>query len=129
MSELLDYLESLDEGKEENKGSDSNDHDDHDNVINTIKSKSENVINRWKHIEERLDKEILTTNGQMLERLVMFEKLDKLLIDIGYVGNSELIKKIRSFLRKQIDKMHVCQFNKVFETKIWNHYDLLEKSE
>ncbi len=99
MSELLDYLKSLDDNKEDNE------------VIHSVKRKSKNVINRWKRIKKRFYEKMLSDKSST------FDKLDKLLTDVGYVGNSELIKEIRLFLRKHIDKIHICKFNEIFEKK------------
>ena len=43
MSELLDYLKSLDDNKEEDN-----------EVIHSVKRKSKNIINRWKRIKKKV---------------------------------------------------------------------------
>ncbi len=72
--------------------------------------------------------EILLTDEQFEWSHMYFKKLDDALFNLNRLGLKKQIKKIHDFIQQKIVKCFIVEFNKIFKTEIWNHFDLLLKN-
>ena len=58
-----------------------------------------------------------------------FDKLDSLLIHLGYHGRDDLIREVHDYIKRKITNVGMGEYNKfltAFNVKIFNHIELLE---
>lgn len=54
-----------------------------------------------------------------------FQKLDDILVDLGYRGLHDDIKNMHDIIRQNIKELFIMEYNNIFRAKIWNHFDIL----
>ena len=101
-TDLINYVLSLDESKNDKK-----------EAVEQFIGKLNEKIN----YQETLDEFEWTEKG--------FEKIDRLLVELGYRGQDETIALIKEFLRNKLKDLPIMTYNKLFGANIWNHFQLL----
>ena len=94
---LAEYLETLDGGKE---------------VIQEFKLDN---VPEYRHLFRRVS-----------WHKSWFDEINIILIELGRLGCDKDIKIIHDFIKNQIQKLFIIDFNKVFKCKIWNHFAVLK---
>ena len=105
-SELLNYIETESLDPEDNT------------VLDSLKSR----LHKLEGYKEVLEKFNLSRDW--------FREIDPYITEAAYLGCDGVLKSIRHSISKNIQTIHVTDFNGFLTEKsplIWNHWDLLEK--